>query len=93
MYGRVLETLVQADLSAELILGIDEGADPAAAITQAANEHRVIADAFVERDIPAMLEAVEAHLGPVEGRMSLMGTMSRRQQPLDPAASERTLGL
>ena len=93
VYGRVLETLVQADLSAELILGIDEGADPAEAITQAANEHRVIADAFVGRDIPAMLEAVEAHLGPVEGRMSLMGTMSRRQQPLDPPASERTLGL
>ena len=93
VYGRVLETLVQADLSAELILGIDEGADPRRAISQAAEEHRTIAEAFVARDVSAMLEAVENHLGPIEGRMSLMSTMSRRQLPLDSAGNLRTVGL
>lgn len=93
VYGRVLETLVQADLSAELILGIDEGADPTEAITLAANQHRVIADAFLARDVPAMLEAVEEHLGHVEGRMSLMSRMSRRQQPLDTPPPQHSVGL
>ncbi len=93
VYGRVLETLVQADLSAELILGISEGADPATAITHAANEHRAIAEAFVARDVPGMLEAVEEHLGHVEGRMSLMSRMSRRQQPFDASQSQHSVGL
>jgi GntR family transcriptional repressor for pyruvate dehydrogenase complex len=93
VYGRVLETLVQAELSPELILGIDEDTDPAAAITQSAVEHRAIAEAFASRDMPAMFEAMEAHLGAVEGRMSLMGALSRHQQTLTSPASERTLGL
>ncbi len=89
VYGRVLETLIQAELSPELILGIDEGADPAPAIALAANEHRAIAAAFVARDIPAMLESIEKHLGPVEGRMS---RVSRRQQPLAAFSSPHSVG-
>ena len=84
VYGRVLETLVQADLSAELILGIGTGPDPAAAIAEAAAEHLTIAEAFAAGDIPVMLEAVEQHLGPVQGRMSLL---SRRR----PAGEGRTV--
>ena len=83
VYGRVLENLVQEDLSAELILGIEENADPSEAITRAVAEHRAIAEAFAASDAAAMLEAVEEHLGPVQGRMSLMSRMVRPQQPTD----------
>lgn len=93
VYGRVLESLVQAELSAELILGVDADADPSAAITQSAHEHRAIAEAFAARDMTAMFEAMEAHLGAVEGRMSLMGALSRHHQMLNTPAAERTLGL
>lgn len=90
VYGRVLESLVQADLSAELILGVDSESDPAAAITEAANEHRAIAEAFAAGDIAVMLEAVERHLGPVQGRMSLM---SRRRPAGEGRAVPRKVGL
>lgn len=96
VYGRVLDTLVQAEMSAQLILGIDDGTEPAAVITQAADEHRAIAEAFVARDVPAMLEAAEDHLGRVEGRMSLVNRRSLVEQPLDPdrvRAAQSTVGL
>lgn len=90
VYGRVLDTLVQADVSAELILGIDGDADPSAAMTEAANEHRVIAEAFAAGDVATMLEASEKHLGPVRGRMSLM---SRRQPAAEGRSVLRKVGL
>ncbi len=96
VYGRVLDTLVQADLSAELILGIEGDVDPAEAIARAAAEHRVIAEAFSASDVATMLEAVEEHLGPVQGRMSLMSRLTRPQQPPDPRDAgtvKHTVGL
>jgi len=92
VYGRVLEALVQAEPSVEAILGIEEGADPMEAITKAANEHRSIADAFAQRDTAALLDAVESHLGLVEGRMSHIGAMIRGNRPLE-ERSDWTLGL
>jgi GntR family transcriptional repressor for pyruvate dehydrogenase complex len=94
VYGRVLETLAQADISAELILGIGEGEDPEPAITKAANDHRVIADAFVGRDVPAMLTAVEEHLGPIQGRVSRVGRRSGAPlEAYEAYASMRTIGI
>lgn len=96
VYGRVLETLVQADLSAELILGIDEGFEPQDAIVRAAAEHRSIAEAYRVGDVAAMLDVVEDHLGPVQGRMSLMSRLARSNLPRDPLqarAAQQTVGL
>lgn len=96
VYGRVLDTLVQADVSARLILGLTDDRDPAETITRAAGEHRVIAEAFVARDVSAMLDAVEKHLGHVRGRMSRMGRMDRRPRTVDgnePLVAMRTIGL
>ena len=67
VYGRILETISQAEIPPEMTLGITRADDPAAAITAAANEHRTIAEAFAARDIERMLAAVERHLGPVPG--------------------------
>lgn len=96
VYGRVLESLVQADLSAELILGIEGDVDPSAAIAHAAAEHRTIAEAFAASDVAAMLEAVEEHLGPVQGRMGLIARLQRPQQPpdrRDAGTAKHTVGL
>jgi GntR family transcriptional repressor for pyruvate dehydrogenase complex len=67
VYGRVLETIAQADIPAELLLGVATDQDPAAFVTKAAQEHREIAEAFANRDIATMLTAVEKHLNPVPG--------------------------
>lgn len=73
-YGRILDALVQADLSAGFVLGVPDGADPGEVIARAAGEHRAIAEAFVAGDGPAMLAAAEQHIGPIEGL-----SLNRRQ--------------
>ena len=94
VYGRVLDSLVQRDASAELILGIEVGDDPSEAITRAAAEHLAIAEAFVDGSVPKVLEAVDSHLGEVQGRMSLVGRIRRRLTP-DPTdrTARHTVGL
>jgi GntR family transcriptional repressor for pyruvate dehydrogenase complex len=86
LYGRVLDTLVQEHASASLILGLSEGEDPGSAITAAAADHLRIAQAFVAGDVAGMLSAVEDHLGEVQGRMSVVSRIRRRNDP-DPAAA------
>lgn len=93
VYGRVLETLAQAEVSAELVLGIEEGKDPTGAMTRAADEHLAIAEAFAARDVPRMLDAVEEHLGPIQGRVSRIGRRSGPIEAYEAYATMRTLGL
>lgn len=93
VYGRVLETLAQAEVSSELVLGIEEGKDAAAAITRAADEHRAIAEAFVSRDVLGMLNAVEEHLGPIQGRVSRVGRRPGPVEAYEAYAAMRTIGL
>jgi GntR family transcriptional repressor for pyruvate dehydrogenase complex len=77
VYGRVVETLVQADLGSEAALEINERDDPQDAIRTAATDHLRIAEAYAAGDVDRMLAAVEAHLGGVEGRMSTVDRMPR----------------
>lgn len=94
VYGRVVDTLVGSEAAPFLILGFDQGSDPAESITKAAAAHLVIAEAFVAGDVAAMLEAVEEHLGPVQGRMSLVSRIRRRQRtPSDAREARLTVGL
>lgn len=67
VYGRVLDALVRADLSAGFLLGAPEGVDSGEVIAKAAGEHRAIAEAFVAGDGEEMLAVVERHLDPIEG--------------------------
>jgi GntR family transcriptional repressor for pyruvate dehydrogenase complex len=92
LYGRVLDALVQEEASTALVLGIGPDDDVATAITGAAAEHRAIAEAFAAGDVSAMLEAVEAHLGPVQGRMSLVSRIRRRESP-DDGSTRSSVGL
>ncbi len=91
VYGRVLESLANADLSSAAILGITE-TDHAAAIARLAAEHRAIAEAYLARDTPAMLEAVERHLGPVQGRMSRLGRRPTTTEGYEAYAAMKTAG-
>lgn len=94
VYGRVVETLIQSEASSSLILGFDAGADPAESITKAAAQHLVIAEAFAVGDVAAMLAAVEDHLGPVQGRLSLMSRIRRRgRDPGDAREARLSVGL
>lgn len=90
VYGRVLDALVQADLSAGFILGAPEEADSGEVIAKAAGEHRAIAEAFVAGDGDQMLAVVEQHLGPIEGL-----SMSRPQtvRSRDDRPAMRTVGM
>ena len=94
VYGRVLETIVQAELSSEILLGIEPEEDERQAITRAAGEHLVIAEAYVDGEVEVMLRAVEGHLGPVEGRMSVASRMTRIPRTgRDPFGTDRTVGM
>lgn len=94
VYGRVVETLVQADLGTELVLGIPKGEDEREAIGRAAADHLVIAEAYAAGDVTAMLNAVEAHLGPVEGRIRLADRMARIPRRGDDGfGTDRSVGM
>lgn len=77
VYGRVLETVVGAELSYEVALGLGPDDDPREAIAHSASDHLAIAEAYAAGDVDGMLAAVEAHLGPVEGRMSGAARITR----------------
>lgn len=94
VYGRVLETLVQAELSPEIILGFEDGEDERDAIVRAAADHLLIAEAYASGDLEGMLEAVEAHLGPVEGRLSAASRVMRiPRSGRDGFGTDRTVGM
>lgn len=94
MYGRVLETLVQAELSATLMLGFGDEVEPHEAMTRVAAEHLAIAEAYVTADVEAMLEVVEVHLGADDGGVRLARRMARRQPPVEANFGfDRTVGM
>ena len=94
VHGRVIDSLLATEDGGGLVLGVGVGKSPRAAIKQAATEHLVIAEAYVARDVPAMLAAVEGHLGHVEDRIR---RLSRRLLPPEEGqggrATRRTVGL
>lgn len=94
VYGRVLETIIQADLSTDVALGLEGDGDEQAAITSAAAQHLRIAEAYAAGDVEGMLTAVEGHLGPVEGHMSLAARVMRIPRPgRDSFGTDRTVGM
>lgn len=94
VYGRVLDALVNAGVSAELLLGIEPGEDSAEAIVRLAAEHRRIAEAFVASDVSLMLEEVDRHLGPVSGRrLNRPGTGRVPPRNQQAGATQRTVGM
>lgn len=94
VYGRVLESLAQAELDAEFLLGFETASDLASAIADAARQHLTVAEAFAAGDVEAMLTAVEHHLGAIEGRMSMATRLTRippdRRESL---GTDRTVGM
>lgn len=94
VYGRVLETVIQAELGEELIFGVDDGDEEQDVLGRAASEHLAIAEAFAAGDTAAMLMAVEVHLGPVEGLMSLASHMARiPRREKDRFGKDRSVGM
>jgi GntR family transcriptional repressor for pyruvate dehydrogenase complex len=95
VYGRVLDALVQEEVAPTLILGIEDVDDVQHAIKTAAAAHLAIAECFVAGDVPGMLAVVDDHLGAVQGRMSLVSRIRRRQLPEhgEPGASRSSVGL
>jgi GntR family transcriptional repressor for pyruvate dehydrogenase complex len=94
VYGRVLESLVQAELDAEVVLGIDPATDAGAAIAAAARQHLEVAEAYAAGDVEAMLKAVEHHLGAIEGRMSMAERLTRIPPDWrEPLGTDRTVGM
>ena len=94
IHGRVIGSLLAAEDFAGLVLGVGSGKSPRAAITKAVAEHLAIAEAYVARDVPAMLVAAEGHLGHVGERIR---RLSRRMLPPEEGqggrATRRAVGL
>jgi GntR family transcriptional repressor for pyruvate dehydrogenase complex len=93
VYGRVVETLMTENLSAEVLMGISASIDEKEAIARVVAEHLVIAQAFADSDIEAMLEAIEYHVGPVEGWAGPTTRSIRRPTPAAPGGLDRTVGM
>jgi GntR family transcriptional repressor for pyruvate dehydrogenase complex len=66
-YGRVVEALMMENLSPEILMGVSDTVDEREAIARVAGEHLAIAEAFMSGDAESLLEAVDHHVGPVEG--------------------------
>lgn len=94
IYGRVLETLAQADLSEQVLLGIGPDDDPADVITTAAAEHLAVAEAYAAGDVETMLAAVETHLGTKDGGHRIARRMARHQSYVDAGlGADRIVGM
>ncbi|MEA3501400.1 MAG: GntR family transcriptional regulator [Actinomycetota bacterium] len=94
VYGRVVETLMTENLSAEVLMGISAVIDEREAITRVVAEHLVIAEAFVNSDTEVMLETIEHHVGPVEGWIGPTTRMIHRRVPMTPGGGlDRTVGM
>jgi GntR family transcriptional repressor for pyruvate dehydrogenase complex len=93
VYGRVLDVLVTTDAAASLVLGLEAGEDPAAAMARAGAEHLRIATAFAARDVDVMLEEVDLHLGPVAWRMSRLSQSGRPPPSMAGTPTGRTVGM
>jgi len=94
VYGRVLDALVNAGVSSELMLGVEPGDGIAEAIARLAAEHLRIAEAFVAGDVSTMLYEADAYLGPIRGCRS-NGPGAGRVSPRDQVAgrTQRMVGM
>lgn len=94
LYGRILEALSQADLSAQVLLGIGADSDPSEIIAGAAAEHLAIAEAYAAGDVEVMLAAVEAHIGTKDGGYGIARRMARRLSHVDAGlGADRIVGM
>jgi GntR family transcriptional repressor for pyruvate dehydrogenase complex len=94
IYGRVLETLVQADLESSVLLGIEPGTDPAEAIARAARRHLLMAEAYSSADVERMLAVADEHLGEVERRVSAAARLNRiPPEWRESLGTDRTVGM
>ncbi|NOX22826.1 MAG: FadR family transcriptional regulator [Actinobacteria bacterium] len=93
-YGRVVEALMMENLSPEILVGVSDDLDETEAITRVAGEHLAIAETFMSGDMDALLEAVDNHVGPIEGWIGLSaGAISRRFPVGEAAGLDRTVGM
>ena len=94
VHGRVIDSLVATEDAAGLVLGVGPGRSPRTAIATAAAEHLAIAEAYVDGDVPVMLDAVDRHLGHVQDRIR---RLNRRLLPAVEGhtgrGARRTVGL
>jgi hypothetical protein len=75
-------------------MGVSDAIDEREAITRVAGEHLAIADAFMATDVETMLEAVDHHVGPVEGWIGRSPSgMPRRLQTEPEGGLDRTVGM
>lgn len=100
MYGRLLDAVESSDPSAALLFGIPMGdtiseSDATDMMMRLANEHLHIARAFAEGDTDRLLDALENHLGPVEGLTTHLRHRARgsRGSKGDISARTRTVGM
>ena len=94
VYGRVVETLMTENLSADVLMGISAKIDEREAVTRVVAEHLVIAEAFANSDVEAMLETIERHVGPVEGWVGPTTRMMHGRVPVAPRGGlDRTVGM
>lgn len=94
IHGRVIDSLLVTEDFGGLVLGVGSGKSPRAAISKAVTEHLAIAEAYVARDVTAMLAAAEGHLGHVGERIR---RLSHRLLPAEEGqggrATRRAVGL
>ena len=94
VYGRVLETLAQADLSARVLLDIGASDDPTDVISKAAADHLAIAEAYAAGDVETMLGAVVAHIGTKDGGYGIARRMARGLSHVDAGlGADRIVGM
>ena len=93
-YGRVVEALMMENLSPEILVGVSDSLDEREAIARIAGEHLSIAEAFMTGDTDALLEAVDNHVGPVEGWIGFSSSSVFRRFPVGEGAGlDRTVGM
>jgi len=94
VYGRVVEALVTENLPPAMIIGVRGTLDEPETVTRLGREHLVIAEAFAGGDGEALVAAVDAHVGPIEGWIGqgLMG-MPRRTPQMPGSGLDRTVGM
>ncbi|MEZ5175047.1 MAG: GntR family transcriptional regulator [Acidimicrobiia bacterium] len=97
MYGRLLGAIEAADLSAAMLFGMlsDDALHERKAtdaMMRLANEHLRIAEALARRDVEALLDTLEDHLGPIDGLMARAHHRGREVRQVA-AAPTRTVGM
>lgn len=94
VYGRVVEALMTENLSPEILMGVADAIDEREAITRVGAEHLAIAEAFMSGDVEAILEAVDHHVGPIEGWIDRSTNgVPRRLPEVSEAELDRTVGM